>query len=66
MLSAARQDNFRIVRSQPLGLVVDADTLLGGEDDEETYPCSCNSDDTQPHCLLVLPMVRTAAAALAS
>jgi hypothetical protein len=55
MLSAGRQDGFRIVRTVVTGYIVDADLMLDGSDDDETFPCSCDNNPSQSHCLLVLP-----------
>ena len=66
MLYAARMDSFRIVRvktsssaASASGLLVDADVITLGADNDEAYPCSCSQGGigfTEPHCNMPLPL----------
>jgi hypothetical protein len=54
MLSVARANRYRLVRTPAPGLYVESRSL-GGEPDSETHPCVCNdAAPTESHCFLSL------------
>jgi hypothetical protein len=57
MLTMARANRYRIVRTPTPGLYVESSSL-SGEPDAETHPCNCNSaSPSQGHCFLSLAQV---------